>query len=119
MLGRKKGYFSRSIKKINIKTMEKTNKKINDLLESYEKNKITEEELLAKIIVMFDEKSLPYFFSSIFTKDELKTFTHRLLIVRKLKQAISQHEIANKLKVGVATVTRGAKEIQKGKFKFI
>jgi TrpR family transcriptional regulator, trp operon repressor len=99
--------------------MDKTNKKINDLLGLYENNKISEEDLLAKVIVLFDEKSLPYFFSSIFTKDELKTFSHRLLIVRKLKQAISQHEIAHKLKVGVATVTRGAKEIEKGKFKFI
>jgi Trp operon repressor len=36
-----------------------------------------------------------------------------------LKSGIPQHEIAEKLGVGVATVTRGSKEIQKGNFKVV
>lgn len=99
--------------------MEKSNIKINKWLEDYEKGRITEEALLAKVIGQFSEAELPHLFSSLFTKDEMKTFAHRFLIVKKIKEDISQHEIAHKLKVGVATVTRGAKEIQKGKFNFI
>ncbi|MES2224244.1 MAG: Trp family transcriptional regulator [Patescibacteria group bacterium] len=99
--------------------MEKSNNKINKWLEEYEKGKMAEDALLAKVINQFSEAELPYLFSSIFTKDEMKTFVHRFLIVKKIKEDISQHEIAHKLKVGVATVTRGAKEIQKGKFKFL
>jgi Trp operon repressor len=34
-----------------------------------------------------------------------------------LKKGISQHEIAGDLQVGVATVTRGSKELQEGRFK--
>lgn len=99
--------------------MKKISNKINTWLEDYEKGRITEETLLSKVISQFSEAELPYLFSSIFTKDEMKTFAHRFLIVKKIKEDISQHEIAHKLKVGVATVTRGAKEIQKGKFKFL
>lgn len=53
----------------------------------------------------------------IFTPKELEEIPTRLQIVRMLKKGISQHEIAEKLGVGIATVTRGSKELQKGRFK--
>lgn len=92
---------------------------INSWIESYEKKKLSEIELLSKIFKDQKESDLPYLLSSLFTPTEIKSFAKRLLIVLNLKKEISQHEIADKLKVGVLTVTRGSREIKKGKFKFI
>lgn len=59
------------------------------------------------------------FLYGLFTPKELLEFTTRLKIVKRLKQGVSQHKIAEELGVGVATVTRGAKEIKQGRFKNI
>lgn len=56
------------------------------------------------------------FLKGIFTPQELEEIPTRLQIVKKLKEGIPQHQIAKELNVGVATVTRGSKEIQKGRF---
>lgn len=53
------------------------------------------------------------------TLGELEEIARRLQIVKLLKEGVSQREIAEKLKVGIATVTRGSKEIKQGKFKNI
>lgn len=58
-------------------------------------------------------------FLGILTPKELEEIPTRLKIIKMLKQGIPQHEIAAKLGVGIATVTRGSKEIQKGRFKNI
>lgn len=55
----------------------------------------------------------------IFTPGELEEIPRRLEIVRRLKEGIGQHRIARDLGVGVATVTRGSREIQKGRFKYV
>lgn len=55
----------------------------------------------------------------ILTPKELKEIPTRLKIIRMLKRGLSQHEIAEKLGIGVATVTRGSKELQKKRFKYI
>ena len=73
--------------------------------------------------------SLVEAFSSLKTKEDVKDFLDgiltpkereeipvRLEIVKLLKKGVPQHEIASKLGVGVATVTRGSKEIAKGNF---
>lgn len=57
------------------------------------------------------------FLSAILTPKELDELSTRLEIVKLLKEGMPQHTIAEKLGVGVATVTRGSKELQKGKFK--
>ncbi len=49
-------------------------------------------------------------------REELPT---RIQIIKMLKQGIPQHQIAEKLGVGIATVTRGSKEIRTGTFKVI
>lgn len=53
------------------------------------------------------------------TLGELEEIARRLQIVKLLKEGMSQREIAEKLKVGIATVTRGSKEIKQGRFKNI
>lgn len=50
------------------------------------------------------------------TLRELESITLRLQIVKLIKSGIPQREIAEKLKVGIATVTRGSKEVQQGRF---
>lgn len=57
------------------------------------------------------------FLEGILTPKELVEIPHRLAIIKMLKRGVSQHEIAGKLGVGVATVGRGAKELQNGRFK--
>lgn len=59
------------------------------------------------------------FLDGILTPQELEEIPVRLQIVKLLKKGIPQHEIAQKLGVGVATVTRGSKEITKGRFSSI
>ncbi len=53
------------------------------------------------------------------TPKEREELPKRIQIIRMLKKGIPQHDIAQKLGVGVATVTRGAKEIQQGTFQSI
>ncbi len=53
------------------------------------------------------------------TLGELEEIARRLQIVKLLKEGMSQREIAEKVKVGIATVTRGSKEIKQGRFKNI
>jgi len=59
------------------------------------------------------------FLYGILTPQELEEIPVRLQIVKLLKKGTPQHEIAQKLGVGVATVTRGSKEIAKGRFSSI
>ncbi len=66
-----------------------------------------------------DKKEMENFLAGLFTFAEIDEFVRRIEIVKMLKEGVSQHEIAEKLGVGVATVTRGSKEIQKGNFKNI
>lgn len=49
------------------------------------------------------------------TPSELHAISQRLEITRLLKKGISQREIAKRLGVGIATVTRGSREIKAGK----
>lgn len=64
-------------------------------------------------------KELEQFIHAILTPKELDEIPKRLQIVKMLKKGLPQREIVEKLGVGVATVTRGSKEIQKGSFKDI
>ena len=59
------------------------------------------------------------FLKGILTQRELSELSTRLTIVKLLKQGLPHQEIARRLKVGVATVTRGSRELQMGRFKKI
>jgi TrpR family trp operon transcriptional repressor len=50
------------------------------------------------------------------TPKELEELAERVRIVQFLKKGVAQHSIAEKLHVGVATVSRGAREIKMGNF---
>ena len=59
------------------------------------------------------------FLKGVLTPRELQEIPTRLAIVKMLKKGLPQHTIAQTLGVGIATVTRGSKEIQKGRFKIV
>lgn len=65
------------------------------------------------------EKDMLDFLKGILTPKELDELPTRLEIVKRLKRGEPQHKIAEELGVGIATVTRGSKEIQRGSFKNI
>lgn len=80
----------------------KSNKELNELIEVLLKIKNKNE--------MYD------FLRGILTPKELLEIPNRLQIIKMLKSGVPHHDIAEKLRVGVATVTRGSREIQKGRF---
>ncbi len=76
-------------------------------------------ELIDLLLSIRDRKGMEDFLLGILTPKELLEIPTRLQIVKKLKAGMPQHEIADELKVGIATVTRGSTEIKKGRFKNI
>ncbi len=76
-------------------------------------------ELVRALQAMDTSEKMMNFLEGILTPKELEEIPTRLQIVKMLKKGIPQHEIAEKLKVGIAAVTRGSKEIQKGNFKYV
>lgn len=83
----------------------KNNKELNDFIEV--------------LLQIKDRAEMLNFLEGILTPKELLEIPTRLKIVRMLKIKIPQHQIAKELGIGIATVTRGSKEIQKGRFKYI
>lgn len=66
-----------------------------------------------------DIKLLEDFLMGITTSKERNELSQRLEIVKRLIDGQPQHKIADDLGVGVATVTRGSKELSDGKFKVL
>ncbi len=66
-----------------------------------------------------DKEVLEDFLVGITTPKERLEIGQRLEIVERLLKKEPQHKIAEVLGVGVATVTRGSKELQAGKFKVL
>ncbi|MBT3249941.1 MAG: transcriptional regulator [Candidatus Pacebacteria bacterium] len=75
------------------------------------------DELVKALLSIEDKKSMQNFLFGLLTKKELEDLPNRLQIIKMLKEGIPQREIAKKLGVGIATVTRGSKEIDRGTFK--
>ncbi len=86
------------------------------IVRSKERNKQLEE-FIDALLKMDSKEKMKDFLEGILTPKELIELSHRLEIVRMLKRGVSQHEIADKLGVGVATVGRGSRELQNGRFK--
>jgi len=74
-------------------------------------------ELIQVLLKIDSREQMEDFLKAILTPKELLEIPNRLEIVKMLKKGISHHDVAGKLGVGVATVTRGSKELQKGRFK--
>lgn len=75
------------------------------------------DEFMNVLLKMENKDKLRDFLEGILTPKELIELPHRLEIIKMLKRGVSQHDIAGKLGVGVATVGRGSKELQNGRFK--
>jgi len=70
-------------------------------------------------IVSRDEKLLDEFLQDLLTPNERKILFLRWQIVKRLAKKEPQRDIAEELNVGIATITRGAREMRnpKGGFK--
>ncbi len=77
------------------------------------------DELIEVILNLKNREETLDFLHGILTPKELEEIPTRLQIVRMLKAGVPQHQIAEKLGIGVATVTRGSKELHKKRFKYI
>lgn len=73
-------------------------------------------EFIELLLNIKDSSEMRNFLYGLFTPKELDELMTRVKIVKLLKKGVAQHKIAEKLKVGVATVTRGSKEIKRGTF---
>ena len=73
-------------------------------------------QLVKTIQQLKNKKEIEDFLRGILTPKELEEISTRLQIVKMLQDGIPQHKIAEKLNVGVATVTRGSREIKLGRF---
>lgn len=72
------------------------------------------DELLESLLAVKTKEEMEAFLMGILTQQELADLPKRLEIFKMLKAGIPQHEIAKKLGVGVATVTRGSHELGRG-----
>lgn len=68
------------------------------------------------LIRIKDLKEMTIFLDGVLTDSERSSIVRRIRIVEMLKEGVPQRKIAKELGVGIATVTRGAKEIQAKKF---
>jgi len=74
-------------------------------------------ELVDAFLQMRTKAEMLDFLFGILTPKELEELTTRLQIVKLLKKGLPHQEIARRLEVGVATVTRGSRELRMGRFK--
>lgn len=75
--------------------------------------------LIEQLMAIETKAEMEDFLRGILTPKEIEEIPMRLQIVKMLKAGVPQHQIAEELGIGVATVTRGSKEIQKGRFKVV
>lgn len=73
-------------------------------------------EIINEFLKIKDKKVMKNFLLGLLTPQELDEIPTRVQIVKMLKKGIPQQQIAEKLGIGVATVTRGSTEIKKGRF---
>ena len=75
------------------------------------------DELVSFIHSIKSNEELGDFLYGLTTEKERKELVGRVEIVKRLLAGEAQHKIASDMGVGVATVTRGSKEITNGRFK--
>lgn len=76
-------------------------------------------ELAKAFMTQKTSRDMLEFLKGILTPKELEEMSTRLQIVKLIKKGFPHQEIARRLEVGVATVTRGSRELKKGRFKNI
>lgn len=77
------------------------------------------EDLISLLLTIRTREEMKDFLLGILTPKELQEIPTRLQIVKMLRGGVRHHEIAERLGIGVATVTRGSRELQKGRFKVV
>lgn len=77
------------------------------------------DDLVGTLLGMDSKDEMVNFLEGILSPKEMLELPMRLRIVRMLKKGVPQHKIAKELGIGIATVTRGSKELQKGRFKYV
>lgn len=77
------------------------------------------DELIQAFLHMKTKKEMLDFLKGILTPKEIEEMVKRLQIIKMLKQGVPQHKISEKLGVGIATVTRGSRELKMGRFKYV
>lgn len=77
------------------------------------------EEVIKTILNLRDSREAEDFLVGILTPQELEQVELRLQIIKRLKRGEAQRKIASDLGVGIATVTRGARELKNGRFGYI
>lgn len=73
--------------------------------------------LTKQLLSLKTEAEMESFLRALFTPQELGYIPKRLEIIRLLKKGVPQHTIARNLDLGVATVTRGSRELKANHFK--
>lgn len=69
--------------------------------------------------LLFQQRSiqeLQDLIEGLLTPTEIEDIIKRIKIVQMLKANVPQREIAQKLNVGLATITRGSTELKRGRF---
>lgn len=74
-------------------------------------------DLAKEFLKIKGEKEMEEFLIALLTPQELEAIPKRLQIVKMLKNGMTQRKIAESLGIGIATVTRGSKELKKNRFK--
>lgn len=70
------------------------------------------EQVLAKIT---DPKLMKLFLEDILTPTEFAEIKRRMQIIKLLKHGLTQREVARRLKIAIATITRGARMLKNPK----
>lgn len=69
-------------------------------------------ELIAHLLTAEDSGRMEQILRSLLTPSELSEISKRLQIFKLLEQGMPQRQIAEKLGVGIATVTRGSRALK-------
>lgn len=70
------------------------------------------QELIEHLLTAGDSSSMEKILHSLLTPSELSEISKRLQIFRLLESGMPQRQIAEKLGVGIATVTRGSRALK-------
>ena len=76
-------------------------------------NKQYQKELTEVLVGIKDKQVMSEFLGDLLTPAEKEEIPKRLQIVKMLLQGVPQRQVSEKLGVGIATVTRGARELKK------
>lgn len=77
------------------------------------------DQLITILLAIKTKDEMNDFLEGLLTPKELAELPQRIQIVKQLLQNVPQHKIAANLRVGVATVSRGSRELKRGKFKIL